>query len=53
MLTKAELEKRISFAVYHLERVERCGCWDEPEGEGLDPDHKASIKHALAELRGE
>jgi hypothetical protein len=38
-------------AIKYLERVERCGCWTEPAGEGIDPDHKADIKGALRVLR--
>lgn len=53
MPSKAELEKRITAAVKHLENVEMCGCWDEPPGEGLDPEHKASIEAALFNLRTE
>jgi hypothetical protein len=38
-------------AIKKLEEVEMCGCWSEPPGEGIDPDHKKSIAAALRILR--
>jgi hypothetical protein len=45
------METEIKLAIKSLEQVERCGCWSEAPGEGIDPNHKVSIASALRRLR--
>ena len=46
----AQTLRFINYALKNLNEIKRCGCFNEPPGEGLDPDHATSILRAINAL---